>query len=199
MLNERQENTLAGKLLSALCTIVLIILVALTIFNLWFVNVYFVVEVDGTSMCDTFQNGDLLYAKKRFFTAERGDVVIIDVEDYHLFQASTKRVIKRLIAVEGDCVKCEDGVVFLKKAGGEYEALDEPYVNAVTEDFGEVVVGAGEIFFIGDNRHKDASKDSRSVGCLKYTDIIGVVPEWAIRHKDFSTRWERERGTLITG
>ncbi len=192
MLNERQE-TRAGRVFSALCTLAVIVLVAFTIFNLWFVNTYFVVEVDGQSMENTLQDGDFLYAKRVDFHAERGDVVIINVKQYGLFDANTERVIKRLIAVEGDTVKCEHGVVW-RDTGNGYERLDEPYAKGVTPDFAEVKVGFGQIFFLGDNR--PISKDSTEVGCLYYADIVGVVPEWAIKIKSYSTR--KESGRLIS-
>ena len=175
MLNERQE-TRAGKIFSALCTFAVLLLVAFTVFNLWFVNTYFIVEVDGVSMENTLLNGDALYAKRVnfFFSAERGDVVVINVKQYGLFDEDTERVIKRLIAVEGDTVKCEHGVVW-RDTGNGYEQLDEPYAKGVTPDFEEVKVGFGQIFFLGDNR--PISKDSTEVGCLYYADIVGVVSE----------------------
>lgn len=192
MLNERQE-TRAGKVFSALCTLAVLILVAFTVFNLWFVNTYFVVEVDGESMENTLQNGDFLYARRVDFHAERGDVVIINVKRYGLFDPKTERVIKRLIAVEGDSVKCEHGVLW-RDTGNGYERLDEPYAKGTTPDFEEVKVGCGQIFFLGDNR--PISKDSTEVGCLYYGDIVGVVPEWAIKIKGYSTQKESGRNIL---
>ena len=89
MLNERQE-TRAGKIFSALCTFAVLLLVAFTVFNLWFVNAYFVVEVEGESMENTLQSGDFLYAERVNFVAERGDVVIIDVKGHSgLFEPKT--------------------------------------------------------------------------------------------------------------
>lgn len=198
MLNEREE-TPAGKILSALCTLAVILLVALTLFNLWFVNNYFIVEVDGDSMNDTLVNGDLLYTRKTDLHAARGDIVIIDVsaEQYEgLFMHDTKRIVKRLIAVEGDCVKCEDGVVWLKKAGEDYVALDEPYAKGVTPDFPELEVKKGRIFFLGDNRAH--SQDSTEVGTLLVADIVGIVPDWAVKIKSFSTKWEGNRNSFTT-
>ena len=75
----------------------------------------------------------------------------------------------------------------------EYVKLNEDYArytNAQEYDFQtEYVVGEGEIFFLGDNRN--VSMDSRYnegyshlKGLYKQSDIYGVVPEWAIEHKD---------------
>jgi len=75
--------------------------------------------------------------------------------------------------------------------------LYEPYANyrgktdcrfASRED--PYVVGKDEIFFLGDNRTE--SKDSRYKENLSHLedslyrvgDIYGVVPDWAIRHKN---------------
>ena len=193
MLNERGA-TKAEKIFSVISTVVLVILVAVTLFNLWFVNNFFVVQVDGDSMNDTFLSGELLYTRKGNEEARRGEVVIIDVKNYNGFSAKTERIIKRLIAVEGDSIKCEGGVVYLKKAGGEYEPLDEPYAKGQTDDFEEIAVGEGQIFFLGDNRKR--STDSRKVGCLGFDDIIGVVPDWAIKIKEFSTKWEHNRDSF---
>lgn len=195
MLNEKQM-TKADKVFSVLCTVVLVILVAFTVFNLWFVRNYFIVEVDGDSMNDTLLSGDLLYTERGSTGAARGEIVIVDVTHHGGFSSSTQRIIKRLIAVEGDSVKCEGGVVYVKAAGGEYEPLDEPYAKGHTQDFQEEVVGEGEIFVLGDNRGN--STDSRRVGCLAYKDIIGVVPEWAVNIKEFSTRWEGSKGAYTT-
>ena len=43
------------------------------------------------------------------------------------------------------------------------------------------------MFFLGDNRSD--SKDSRYVGCLPLGDVVGVVPDFALQHKDFITGW----------
>ena len=58
-----------------------------------------------------------------------------------------------------------------------------------------VTVGEGEIFFLGD--HRDNSTDARDVGCLKKTDIVSVVPEWAIEWKWYSTGLENFREGIL--
>ncbi len=159
------------------------------------------IVVDGASMRQTLQNGDKLLMRYATKTTEleRGDVIIVDVRQYPEC-GSTDFLIKRLIAVEGDKVKCIDGNLYICYAGqSEYTYVEESYayycLNKVDYDFGEYVVKEGEIFFLGDNRQN--SMDSRyeqsggshlSNSLYKAEDVYGVVPEWAITYKSFLRR-----------
>lgn len=185
----RSALTIALGILLALACLFLLSNVLLTTFT-------YAVAVDGTSMENTVRDGDVVYAL-RSFTARRGDVVIIDVKDdpaFHEGGRKTDTIIKRLIAVEGDGVKCEGGVVYIKRDGGGWEALKEGYTKGRTPDFKEVTVGEGEIFFLGD--HRSVSLDSSEVGTRAYSDIIGVVPAWAISVKAITTGWENFRAAV---
>lgn len=159
------------------------------------------VVVDGQSMYDTLYNGEKLLMKYTSggAKAQRGDIIVVDVRDYPEFKGDgTQFLIKRLIATEGDKVKCDKGNLYVHYAGADdYVLLEESYAryeNALEYSFGEYVVGEGEIFFLGDNRNK--SLDSRyeqsngsRLDCLyKATDIYGIVPEWAIEHRDVIER-----------
>ena len=187
MLNEPKESAAPYIVFAVVVALLLVVLIV----NLLRVTYTFAVGVTGSSMEDTIHGGDILYALPGF-DAERGDIVIIDVHGDPDFEPDT--IIKRLIAKEGDCVKCEDGVVYVKPAGGEYAPLDEPYTKGVTPDFPEVAVGEGEIFFLGD--HRDDSRDSTEVGTRLYSDIIGVVPDWAVSIKWLTTPVEKFRYAL---
>ena len=78
--------------------------------------------------------------------------------------------------------------MYVKAAGEEeFHSLSEPYAKGETEDFPPVSVGKGEIYFLGDNR--TVSYDSRRLGCYLAEDIAGVVPDWAIAVKGFTTAW----------
>ena len=190
MLNRRKrENNTAFILLIVLLVVYLFILVA----DAWLNMEFFVVEVVGDSMRNTVYDGDLIYAE-RSFELKRGDIVIVDVTDYPEFgNGRNQNIIKRVIALEGDSLKCEDGIVYLKKGEGEYAPLEEPYLLGENlRHFREVELGEGEIFVMGDNRI--ISKDSRDAGPLREEDVIGVVPDWAVEHKAWITRWENLRG-----
>ena len=143
MLNRRAKPSALLIVMSA----VLIVFAVIVLLDCLRGIFMFTVEIKGSSMLNTFyggvsaggdyEGGDIVYAL-RSFSAERGDVVIIDTtasdayvgNDGTVFTSGT--IIKRLIAVEGDSVKCERG----------------------------------------------------------------VVPEWAIAIKDFTTGWERFRASL---
>ena len=191
MLNEPKKSRALFIVLAALLALAFAVLG----FTLWWVRCTFTVNIEGTSMEDTLRDGDIVLALKNT-AAERGDIVIIDVSDDPAFQTEepTENIIKRVIAKEGDAVKCEGGVVYRKTAGGAWKALSEPYAKGGTQDFPETHVGEGEFFFLGD--HRSVSKDSRIVGTRPCEKIIGVVPEWAVAHKGFIKGLENFRADL---
>ncbi len=173
------------------CVLALIVAAALG-FRIYWTNTFGGVYVDGNSMYPTLHSGDELLMKYGG-DAERGDVIVVDVRSYgdEYDFGNTQFLIKRLIAVEGDTVYCEDGEVYIRYAGTEeFVPLDEPYIpDGEIYSFGPYEVGTDEIFFLGDNRLN--SKDSRykeglsHLDCLyKESDIYGIVPEWAIKYKE---------------
>ncbi len=197
LLNRKKRKKPVAIAVSVILALLTLLVLGFLIFSIWLNQSYFVVTVDGSSMNDTLKSGDRLYASPSV-KAERGNIIIIDATQHPSFQkndGSERLLIKRLIAVEGDSVKCEEGFLYLKKAGEEtYQKLEESYLNQTTGYFEEVIVGEGEIFFLGDNRAN--SKDARESGCMKYTDIIGVVPNWAVKNKSAITGWEKFRKSV---
>lgn len=186
MLNEEKVSLWNAAIVVALC-----LLIAVTMLNFRFTWDIYGVDVSGGSMEDTLKDGDLLYAD-RTATPERGDIIIIEVTKYHdIFHFSGDNIIKRLIGLEGDTVRITEGRVYRRLAGEEeFVLLEESYTKGNTyaeESYLEVTVGEGEIFFLGD--HRTNSTDSRVVGCLKLSDVVGVVTPWSVEEK-FQTRWE---------
>lgn len=147
---------------------------------------YVSITVIGASMENTLDDGDsiILNVTKN---VERGDVVVIDVENLKGEQFfSGKYIIKRVIALGGDEVYCENGIVYLKKSGeSDFTPLEEKYISSKTPSFSVVKVADGEIYFLGDNRA--ISRDSTEIGCLPTERIYGKVPLWAIAIKGFTS------------
>ena len=169
-------------------------------FRVWWTSNYGGVVVDGSSMYKTLNNGEKLLMRyvEDGEGLERGDIIVVYVGDYQeCSNIEGGFLIKRLIAIEGDKVKCTDGQISICYAGTtEYVLLDEPYAyysNSTVYDFQgqEYEVGEGEIFFLGDNRnnscdsrYKEFSGSHLKNQLYKATDVYGVVPEWAIKYSD---------------
>ncbi len=190
---------------TVIISVLFALIIALLVFEMWFLGRFTPVCVDGISMKPTLEDGDWLYADAKA-TPARGDIVIVDVSEYRdeyghlLFHEGAEPIlfiVKRVIAVEGDRLYCKDNQVYLKKKGESvYVPLDEPYAYyapppAVPLSFSEVEVGKDELYLMGDNRL--SSHDSTEVGTLLVKDVLGVIPSWALENKGIITRWEAFR------
>ena len=129
--------------------------------------------VYGMSMYPTLENGDQLVIEKispKIGGIKRGDIVTIYI--HGLLDEGKDYLIKRVIAIEGDTVKIEDGKVILNG-----EPLDEDYIRGdytYEEQLkSELVIGKDQLFVMGDNRLKGGSNDSRSLGVFEIKSIRG--------------------------
>ena len=166
-------------------------------FRIYWTDTYCTVTVSGASMNRTLEDGDrLLMNYKKDMTLHRGDIIVVDVSGYEECEGFANTfLIKRLIAMEGDKVKCIDGQIYIWYAGEtEYVALDEPYAyytDKMGYDFGEYVVGEGEIFFLGDNRNNSCDSRYKQLSgshideLYKEEDVYGIVTQWALDNRGF--------------
>lgn len=125
-----------------------------------------VLQISGTSMTETLQDGDIVVAvnSKNFKT---GDVIA--------FYYNNNTLVKRVIAYAGDWVDIdEDGNVFING-----ELLDEAYVSekALGECNIELPyqVPDGKCFVMGDHRATSIDSRNTAVGCVGKDMIIGKI------------------------
>ena len=135
--------------------------------------------VYGMSMSPTLLNGDQLVIEKispKIGGIKHGDIVTIYI--HGLLDEGKDYLIKRVIALEGDTVKIEDGKVYLN--GNEllenYIRGDYTYNERLA---GEITIPKGQVFVMGDNRLKGGSNDSRSLGVFDMSAIRGkAILRW---------------------
>ncbi|MFM2076673.1 MAG: signal peptidase [Actinomycetota bacterium] len=120
----------------------------------------------GSSMEPTLHDGDALlieHVSYRLHDPAIGEIVVATAPD------DGQSVVKRVVAVSGDTVGIEDGV--LVRNG---RAVSEPYADQTQMDgyfWGPVVVPAGQVFLLGDNRLE--SHDSRAYGPVAVDAVQG--------------------------
>lgn len=161
--------------------LIVVLFVALVMAVIIFLNTYvfFNVLVDGPSMEPTMYTGDVLMAVKTD-DIKRGDIIVIDGEKYNTSTKSYDWLIKRAIAFEGEKVEIKDGKVYING-----NPLDEPYLpeGRITEEhnwIGEITVGVGQIFYLGDNRGNSSDSRYEKYGTCGKNQIVGVVKDWAL-------------------
>ena len=128
--------------------------------------------IPSASMEPTLRQGDHVIVNKlayRFGDIQRGDVVVFTRPPADTNKA-IKDLIKRVIALPGDRIKCENNRMVLNG-----KPLDESsYVKnqpSCTQDSPELTMPAHEYFVMGDNRAN--SSDSRLFGPIVEETIVG--------------------------
>ena len=125
-----------------------------------------VLQLSGTSMEDTLNDGDIVVAVNgsRF---ETGDVVA--------FYFNNNILIKRVIAVSGDWVDIdEDGNVYVNGT-----RIDEPYVSELAKGDCNITlpyqVPDGRCFVMGDHRATSIDSRNTAVGCISDEMVVGKL------------------------
>ena len=171
-LTEKQKEE--RELLSSVSLWASILMLIIFVMSILSSYVFLPIKVIGSSMYPTLRTQEMLIAN-RCVTPNRGDIVVISGIKF----GSSDLLIKRVIAKEGDTVELISGKVMVNG-----ELLNEPYAYGVTHtfngqnDYEKIIVGDGEIYYLGDNREN--SNDSRTYGVCKESQIVGVVESWSV-------------------
>ncbi|MCQ2438080.1 MAG: signal peptidase I [Clostridia bacterium] len=141
---------------------------------LWLVVIIFLVFrfvvgfsfVNGVSMRNTLQSGDLVLYTRINPSIKRGDIVSMSLPTGEYY-------VKRVLAVGGDTVDLRDGVLYVNGIAEE----GDYFVGTTLPEEGNFVypydIPMGDIFTVGDNR--EASIDSRFYGTFSLKQVTGVL------------------------
>jgi signal peptidase I len=123
-----------------------------------------VMRIGSGSMAPTLPTGGLVVVST-FSDVARRDVVVVHPP------GSAELLVKRAVAVGGDEVAIEDGVLVVNGDPVCEPGIDPDRIDGVW--FAPVAVPEGELFLLGDDR-RDAV-DSRDFGTVRESDVAGVV------------------------
>lgn len=125
-----------------------------------------VLEIYGSSMNPTLENGDIVISIKTT-NLDRGDICGMYYNNHLL--------VKRVVGLPGDSIEMDDaGNLFVN---GEY--VDEPYVSE--KILGECdlefpyIVPEQTVFILGDNRPVAVDSRNEQFGCISYEEIQGKI------------------------
>lgn len=161
-----------------------VLLAVLACFLIIFTQILIGVKVSGDSMQPTLQTGDYLFVCT-LTEPKHGDIVVVPNPSDS--GASGKYLIKRVIGLPGDTIMAENGVLYRRGPEDtefhvvEEDFLGEPWIGDIPQE----TVKPGHIYVLGDNRNN--STDSRRLGQFSIDEMLGVVTQWSVEHKEFLT------------
>jgi signal peptidase I len=152
------------------------VLISLAVSAFFIVFLYQPVKVEGTSMMPTLDDQERVFINKFVYHLEpiqRGDVVV-----FRYPRDTSKSYIKRVIALPGDRVRIDDGLVYVN---GLFSTED--YVPSMYEDvrsYPEITIPPHSYFVMGD--HRNLSNDSRDFGPVDASYVYGkaVFGYWPV-------------------
>lgn len=158
----RYKRRYRAVLRSTVYTLITVAAVSVLVATLWLP----VLQIFGSSMTPTLQNGEIVFSMK---TADfqQGDVVA--------FYYNNKILVKRMVAGPGDWFDMDsDGTVYVNN-----ERIPEPYLTETA--FGETnielpyQVPDGKIFVLGDHRATSVDSRNTAVGCVAQEQVVGKI------------------------
>ena len=145
------------------------------------------VNVVGTSMTNTLQDGDRIFMTTVYGSLSYGDIVVINNDMAYLLDEDNQIVeknidgsglkeciIKRVIATGGQTIEINSDT---KEVIVDGKVLDEPYIKELTNSSGffdyPITVPEGYYFCMGDNRNGSSDSRNSDIGLIKKSQVYG--------------------------
>ncbi len=160
---EKVKKTPKQELIEWIVTIAAALAIALVVRTFLFEPV----RVDGRSMNDTLQDGEIMFVTKPEYLA--GDPERFDVVICHYPERGNTNFVKRVVGLPGDTVEIKDGYLYVN--GEKYE--EDYLTHRPNYNMQPYTVPEDMFFVLGDNRSN--SNDSHIIGPISRDMIVGHV------------------------
>lgn len=144
------------------------LLIAFTTIFILFRILFGISIVDGPSMRETLQSGDIVFFRRIGYSPGYGDIVLANID------RPNEVIIKRIVGLPGDVIEIDEETASVYRNG---ELLEEGYLGSPTtssQDMnGPVVVKENCVFVMGDNREDSCDSRSSLIGQVSYDQILG--------------------------
>ena len=147
---------------STVYTLITVAAISILVATLWLP----VLQIYGSSMTPTLQDGEIIFSVKTS-EFEPGEIVA--------FYYNNKILVKRVICGPGDWIDIdEDGTVYVNEV-----RLEEPYLTEKTLGDCNIdlpfQVPDGKVFVMGDHRSTSVDSRNTAVGCVAQEQIVGKI------------------------
>lgn len=138
-------------------------------------------NISGSSMENTYHDGDRVILWSIGYEPDNGDVIVFDSAKYVVQNGESRFYIKRVIAKENDVLRFEPKTLTTGRLYVNNEFVEEITVSeystmllSIDSVYSLIVtIPKDRVMVFGDNRL--VSRDSRSIGLIDESEIIGKV------------------------
>lgn len=158
----RYQRRYRRTLKSTVSVLIVVAALAILVATLWMP----VLQIYGTSMTPTLEDGDIIFTVKTH-AFDSGDIVA--------FYYNNKILVKRVIAESGDWVNIDaDGTVYINDVAQKETYLDEKALGDTDIQL-PYQVPDGKVFVLGDHRATSVDSRNTAVGCVGQEQIVGRI------------------------